>query len=64
MASDYVTVLTAKYIDGQSIAQIVSEIGGTAEGVRSRLARARRDFKLRFVRLSENEPEQVFFKGN
>ena len=64
MGSDYVTLLTAKYINDQSVAQIVNENGGTTESVRSRLARARRDFKLRFERLSANQTEQSFLKGS
>ena len=51
MSGDHVSVLVAKYVDGQSIATIVSEVGGTTESVRSKLARARRDFKSRFERL-------------
>ncbi|MDA1015672.1 MAG: sigma-70 family RNA polymerase sigma factor [Planctomycetota bacterium] len=52
MASDAVAVLVAKYVDGHSVARIVEEFGGTTESVRSRIARARRDFKSRFDRLS------------
>ncbi len=48
MSGDNATVLVAKYVDGQSIAEIVESNGGTTEGVRSRLARARRDFKARY----------------
>lgn len=51
MASDHVTVLVAKYMEGLSVAEIVADIGGTVEGVRSRLARAKRDFRARFERL-------------
>ena len=51
MSGDYVAVLTAKYLDGHSVSQMVSELGGTTEAVRSRLARARREFKLKFERM-------------
>lgn len=48
MVAQDAVVLMAKYIDGLSIQQIVELHGGTTESVRSRLARARRDFKERF----------------
>lgn len=48
MNSDYVTVLSAKYIEGLSVEKIVELLGGTSESVRSRLARARRDFRERY----------------
>lgn len=48
MAAQDADVLMAKYIDGLSVQQIVELHGGTTESVRSRLARARRDFKERF----------------
>lgn len=52
MNADHVIVLTAKYIDGLTVAEIVEQLGGSHESVRSRLARARRDFRGRFERLS------------
>lgn len=51
MPTDYVTLLTAKYVDELSIEEIVELLGGTFEGVRSKLARARRDFRERYERL-------------
>lgn len=57
MSSDHVVVLTAKYTDGLSVSDIVEAIGGTTEAVRSRLARARRDFRERFERLSSRHGE-------
>lgn len=50
MDPDHVFLLTAKYIDGLSIAEIVQMAGGTSESVRSRLARARRNFRERYQR--------------
>ncbi len=49
MAAQDAAVLMAKYIDGLSVQQIVELHGGTTESVRSRLARARRDFKERVL---------------
>jgi RNA polymerase sigma-70 factor (ECF subfamily) len=51
MPADYVAVLTAKYLDELSVAEIVDLLGGTMESVRSKLARARRDFRQRYERL-------------
>lgn len=50
MNADHVALLTAKYFDGLSVAEIVNLFGGTTEGVRSSLARARRDFRVRCER--------------
>ena len=52
MDGDDVALLTAKYLDGLSVHEIVELCGGTTEGVRSRLARARRDFRERYERLA------------
>jgi RNA polymerase sigma-70 factor (ECF subfamily) len=54
MNADYVAVLTAKYIDNMTIVQVVELVGGTNESVRSRLARARRDFAERYEKLTES----------
>lgn len=54
MSADYAALLTAKYLDDLSIADIVEAFGGTEESVRSKLARARRDFRERFRHM---EPE-------
>lgn len=48
MPSDDVVVLVAKYMDDLSVSEIVATVGGTIESVRSRLARARRNFRKRF----------------
>lgn len=57
MSGDYVAVLIARYVDDLSIADMVGQIGGTADSVKSRLARARRDFRERCERrLKDVEP--------
>ena len=48
--AEYATILTAKYVEGLSVAEIVSECGGSTESVRSRLARARRAFREQYER--------------
>ena len=47
MSPEHVSVLEAKYMDDMSVAEIVAAFGGTTESVRSRLARARREFSKR-----------------
>ena len=51
MNSDHATLLAAKYLDDMSVPQIVDEWGETREAIRSRLARARQDFRKRYERL-------------
>lgn len=48
MSGDSASLLEAKYADGMSVAELVELFGGTTEGVRSRLAKARREFRRRF----------------
>lgn len=48
MPADYASFLEAKYADGLSVAEMVDQFGGTTEGVRSKLAKARREFRRRF----------------
>ena len=47
MPSEYVLLLIAKYVDGLTIQAMVEQYGGTTEGIRSKLARARYDFRRR-----------------
>lgn len=48
MPSDYTFVLTAKYTELLSAAEIAESLGESLDAVRSRLARARRDFRERY----------------
>lgn len=52
MRAEHVTLLSAKYIDGLSVRQIAIENGGTEESIRSKLTRARTDFRQRYDRLT------------
>lgn len=56
LSSDYALLLTGKYLDGKTVEQLVEEIGGTTESVRSRLARARREFREVFDRETGERP--------
>jgi len=48
MTAEAVAVLTGKYLDGLSVDELVLQLGGSHESVRSRLARARREFRKRY----------------
>ncbi len=48
MPAEAAAILMGKYLDGLSISQLVQLMGGTTESVRSRLARARREFRKRY----------------
>jgi RNA polymerase sigma-70 factor (ECF subfamily) len=50
LPGEYASILEAKYTDGQTVAELVELFGGTTESVRSKLARARREFRRRFER--------------
>ncbi|HND55545.1 MAG TPA: hypothetical protein PLV92_24190, partial [Pirellulaceae bacterium] len=43
-------LLTAKYLDDRSLEQLVGLFGGTVEALKSKLARARREFREAFER--------------
>lgn len=53
MPAESAAMLQRKYCDAQSVAELVERFGGTTEGVRSKLARARRDFKKRYEKAGE-----------
>jgi RNA polymerase sigma-70 factor (ECF subfamily) len=48
LPADYETLLTAKYLDGESIEAIASQEQSTSTAVRSKLARARQAFREAF----------------
>ena len=55
LSSDYATILAAKYLDEQSLEVIAAQQGGSVEAVKSKLARARREFRSRFERMTRKE---------
>jgi RNA polymerase sigma-70 factor (ECF subfamily) len=48
LPADYAAMLTAKYLDDQSLAEMAVQFGGSAEAIKSRLARARQEFRAKF----------------
>lgn len=63
LPGDYAGLLEAKYTDGCSVNELVEAFGGTTEAMRSRLARARREFKRR-IESSHLAPRAESFPGN
>lgn len=48
LPADSAALLTGKYCEGFTIVELREQLGGSTEGVRSKLARARRDFRMRY----------------
>jgi RNA polymerase sigma-70 factor (ECF subfamily) len=55
LPADYVWLLTAKYLDDCSLDELARETGSTVEAVKSKLARARREFRARFEMVARAE---------
>lgn len=54
---DYATLLMAKYLEDRSLADLAQERGDSTEAIKSKLARARREFRGKFARLTrESSP--------
>ena len=51
------TALTRKYVDGESLETLASELGISVDAAKSLLARARRAFRDTFATLSANLSE-------
>lgn len=51
MPSDYAAYLTTKYFDDQSLEELAETFGGSIEAAKSKLARARREFRSAFEKL-------------
>ena len=54
---DYAALLTAKYLDDRPLSDLAVEWGGTVDAIKSKLARARREFRAKFALLTK-EPSQ------
>jgi RNA polymerase sigma-70 factor (ECF subfamily) len=56
LPAEYESLLTAKYLDGESVERIAGREGSTEAAVRSKLARAREAFRKSFLRLTGGSP--------
>ncbi|HKD38079.1 MAG TPA: sigma-70 family RNA polymerase sigma factor [Pirellulales bacterium] len=52
LPADYAALLAGKYIDERSLEQLTRQFGGSVEAVKSKLARARREFRAKFERIT------------
>ncbi len=52
LPTDYSALLTAKYLDDQSLDEMARRFGGSVEAIKSKLARARREFREKFESLA------------
>jgi len=59
MPTDYAALLAAKYLDERSLDDLVREFGGSLDAAKSKLARARRDFRARIERLCRDSTPLV-----
>jgi RNA polymerase sigma-70 factor (ECF subfamily) len=55
MSSDYAALLTSKYLDDRSLAELAIQFGATVDAIKSKLARARRDFRAKFEFMVKSE---------
>jgi RNA polymerase sigma-70 factor (ECF subfamily) len=62
MSAESAAILQGKYCDAQTVAELVEQFGGTTEGIRSKLARARRDFKKRYEKADDETPAPASLK--
>jgi RNA polymerase sigma-70 factor (ECF subfamily) len=58
VSADYAALLSAKYFEGQSLETIAQATGGSIDAVKSKLARARREFRAKFEHLTREPLEQ------
>jgi len=45
LPADYAALLTGKYLDDRTLEELACDLGSSSEGVKSKLARARREFR-------------------
>lgn len=57
VTAGYATLLTAKYLDEQSLEEIACQFDCSIEAVKSKLARARREFRRVFEQLTQDTTE-------
>ena len=61
LPADYAALLTEKYLDDRELAELSVRTGTSVEAVKSKLARARREFRAKFERLTR-EPTQLMIE--
>jgi RNA polymerase sigma-70 factor (ECF subfamily) len=59
LSADYAALLTAKYLDERSLDDLARQFGSSAEAIKSKLARARREFRTKFELLTRETTPMV-----
>lgn len=59
LPADYATLLTAKYLDEHSVDDLAHQLGSSVEAIKSKLARARREFRAKFESLTRESTPLV-----
>ena len=54
LSADYAALLTAKYLDERSTAELLELFGSSAEALKSKLARARKEFRSKFEHVTRD----------
>lgn len=57
LPDDYAALLTGKYLDDLSLDELAIRFGSSSEGVKSKLARARREFREKFERVKQTQTQ-------
>jgi RNA polymerase sigma-70 factor (ECF subfamily) len=57
--ADYATLLSAKYLDERSLDEMAVQFGGSVEAIKSKLARARREFRRIFEQMTCDPTEMA-----
>ena len=55
LPSEYGALLTSKYLDERSLEELSRDLGGSVEAIKSKLARARREFRSTFDKLAGSD---------
>jgi RNA polymerase sigma-70 factor (ECF subfamily) len=54
LSADYAAMLTAKYLDNHSLSEMSAQFGSSVDAVKSKLARARQEFRAKFEFMSKS----------
>lgn len=54
LSADYAAMLTAKYLDNHSLAEMAAQFGSSVDATKSKLARARQVFRAKFDSMSKS----------
>ena len=58
LSTEFAALLTAKYLDDRSLEEMSQQFGSSVDAIKSKLARARREFRLKFADPFELQAQQ------